>query len=417
MIRNVTPADRAPSFPLTVKKGHASVKIYEVRNRERTNYTVSYVGVKGRIRKTFADFENAEREANAIAEKLADGDMQALKLTGREKQIYVEAERALKDTGMQLDAVARDFARAFKILGHDGIIEAVRYFKKKVETGLPPMRVADAVARYSEAKGAEGLSEIYMGDIRKLLRPFAAAFNCNIATVQTDDIRAYLNHMNVGHVTRNNHRRVIGGLFSFARDQGWLPPNQKTAVERLKAYKVKQGEIEIFTPIEVAKLLAHADEDFLPWVALIAFGGIRNEELHKGLMWEAINFHQGYLIVPAGIAKTGRKRKIELPENLLEWLAPYRNRRGAIFARDYRKPKALMCKAAGVTWKVNGLRHSFGSYRLEAVKNEGQVALEMGNSAGIVKRHYADVVTAAAAREYWSITPIARGSSKVVQMA
>ncbi len=50
-------------------------------------------------------------------------------------------------------------------------------------------------------------------------------------------------------------------------------------------------------------------------------------------------------------------------------------------------------------------------------KKESSEAQLLARSAGIVKRHYADVVTAAAAREYWSITPIARGSSKVVQMA
>ena len=42
--------------------------------------------------------------------------------------------------------------------------------------------------------------------------------------------------------------------------------------------------------------------DFLPYIALIAFGGVRREELHKGLMWEAINFDRGYIIVSASIA-------------------------------------------------------------------------------------------------------------------
>ncbi len=50
-------------------------------------------------------------------------------------------------------------------------------------------------------------------------------------------------------------------------------------------------------------------------------------------------------------------------------------------------------------------------------KNAGQVALEMGNSAAIVLKHYFDIVEASAAREYCSIMPIAHGSSKVVHMA
>ncbi len=47
-------------------------------------------------------------------------------------------------------------------------------------------------------------------------------------------------------------------------------------------------------------------------------------------------------------------------------------------------------------YKRNALRHSFGSYRMETVKNAGQVALEMGNSAAIVMKHYFDIVEARA---------------------
>ena len=122
MIRNVAQGRAAAEFPLTIKKGHASVKIYEVRNRDRMNYTVSYMTpVKGRVRKTFADLELAKREANTIALNLAEGDLEALKLTGREKQIYVEAEQVLTRTGIPLHSVAHEFARCFDILGHGGI--------------------------------------------------------------------------------------------------------------------------------------------------------------------------------------------------------------------------------------------------------------------------------------------------------
>jgi len=67
--------------------------------------------------------------------------------------------------------------------------------------------------------------------------------------------------------------------------------------------------------------------------------------------------------------------------------------------------------------KRNALRHSFGSYRLETVKNAGQVALEMGNSAAIVLKHYHEIVDAEAAREYWSIKPVPRTDRKIVAVA
>src|SRR5438552_3280471 len=415
MIRNVAQGRAAAEFPLTIKKGHASVKIYAVKNRDRMNYTVSYMtAVNGRVRKTFADLELAKREANNIALNLAEGDLEALKLTGSDKRIYVEAKQALARTGIPLHSVAHEFARCFDILGHGGIVEAARYFKKHVEAGLPDVTLAEAVSRFTEAKKAEGMSDLYLKDIRGYLGRFASHFQCNIAPIQPEDLRSYLGAMKVGPVAKNNHRRLLVALFNFAKAEGWVHADQKSAAERLGAYKVRDRDVEIFTPAEVARLLAHVDADFLPWIALIAFGGLRNEELKKGLIWESINFNRGYIIVPAGIAKTNRKRKIDLPENALEWLTPYRNRTGPIFNRDFRKPLKRTCEAARVKYKRNALRHSFGSYRMETVKNAGQVALEMGNSAAIVMKHYFDIVEARAAKEYWNIRPAKR--SNVVPM-
>jgi len=416
-MRRNFPLSAVPTgFPIQIKKGHATVRIYHVHAREKSYYTVAYVDGHGRKRKTFADFDLAMREAEDIAQKLRDGDLQALKLTGAERQTYVVAERAIKDTGLTLDAVARDYARAVEVLGHTGIVEAARYFKKHVETGLPDVSVADAVKKFTDAKRREGMSEAYLKDIKTILGRFASNFRCNIASIVTEDLRDYINAMHVSPVAKNNHRRLIVVLFNFAKAHGWLRPNEGTAADALGAYKVKQRDVVIYTPSEVARLLAAADDDFLPYIVLIAFAGVRREELHKGLTWESINFDRGTILIPAAIAKTGRKRKIDLCDNVLAWLAPYRGNRGAIFAQDPRKRMAKVSAASRVTWKRNALRHSFGSYRLEMVKNAGQVALEMGNSAAVVMAHYFEIVDAKAAADYWSIRPVSETSQKIVAL-
>ena len=56
-------------------------------------------------------------------------------------------------------------------------------------------------------------------------------------------------------------------------------------------------------------------------------------------------------------------------------------------------------------------------YRMELTKNEGQVALEMGNSPKIVKDHYFEIVDEQAAREYWSIKPLPQERPQVVVIA
>lgn len=403
------------TFPLTITKGHASVKIYKGQNRGKVMFTLSYIGASGRVRENFMDLEEARREANTRAATLAQGDLEALKLTGRERQIFVAAAEALVPTGISLDIAAREFAEAFKILGHDAIIEAARFYRKHIDTDLPDVTVTDAVARFAEAKAGEGMSKLYLKDIRVMLGRLADTFRCNLQAVTADQLQDYMKGLKVGPVSKNNHRRLIVALFNFAKAQGWLRKNETTAADALGTAKVKSKDVEIYTPGEVGSLLSSASDKFLPWLLFIAFGGVRREELAKGLAWEHVDFEHGHLIVPAAIAKTGKKRKIELTANLKEWLANYRGSTGPIFAQDARKSMAKVSVEAGVPWKRNALRHSFGSYRMEATKNAGQVALEMGNSAKVVMEHYHEIVSAKDAKAYWGIKPAAAG--KVVAMS
>ena len=301
------------------------------------------------------------------------------------------------------------------MLGRDAILEAAKYFKAHAETNRPDVLVKDAVEKFAEAKAAEGMSKLYLKDIRVMLtNGLADAFRCNLASVTAEDLRTYLNgKKECGPVAKNNHRRLIVAAFNFAKAQGWLSPDAATAADALGAYKVKDRDVEIYTAAELGKLLEHADGEFLPFVALLAFGGIRREELHKGLEWSAVDFHQGSILVPAAIAKTGRKRKIIMPENLRAWLAPYSGRTGTIFAIDPRKRMTALSAASGVPWRRNALRHSFGSYRMEATKNAGQVSLEMGNSAAVVLKHYFEIVDAKASAAYWSLYPAGAVSNVV----
>ena len=63
-----------------------------------------------------------------------------------------------------------------------------------------------------------------------------------------------------------------------------------------------------------------------------------------------------------------------------------------------------------VDWPQNALRHSFGSYHLAHFKNARALALEMGNSPGVIFKHYRQLVKPAAAALYWQIVPKRAGT-------
>jgi hypothetical protein len=56
-------------------------------------------------------------------------------------------------------------------------------------------------------------------------------------------------------------------------------------------------------------------------------------------------------------------------------------------------------------WKHNGLRHSFISYRVAAIKNVAQVALEAGNSPAMIFSNYRELVTPQDAKGWFAIVP------------
>ena len=401
-------------FPLIIKKAHSTVKIYRGENRGKPFFTLTFLTTAGRRRETFTDLAEAKRTAQSRVDALAKGDLESLKLGGQERQIYVGASAALEPTGVSIDIACRTFAAAVDILGGDAILEACRYFAKHRDGGLPDITVTDAGARFVEAKRREGLSPRHIKDLMRVTGKFAHAFAVNLKDVTSEDLGRYIGAMKTAATSRNNHLKNIRTLFTYAKSQKWLAKNEDTAADGLAFVKTKRKPPEIFTPAETAKLLAAASERFTPYLALIFFGGLRADEISDDepregesrgqLRWEDIDFDRGVVNVPEAVSKTIR-RKIVIQPNLAAWLAPYRGRTGFVYDNEPSHDREACVEAAGVTWKRNAPRHSFASYRLEQCKSAGEVALEMGNTARVVMKNYADVVHAEDAVAYWSITP------------
>ena len=58
-----------------------------------------------------------------------------------------------------------------------------------------------------------------------------------------------------------------------------------------------------------------------------------------------------------------------------------------------------------MTWKRNGLRHSYISYRVAQTQNVAQTALEAGNTPKIIFSNYRELVKPADAVKWFGIEP------------
>jgi len=77
-------------------------------------------------------------------------------------------------------------------------------------------------------------------------------------------------------------------------------PKDHDELDPVARAKAGDSEIEVFTPVEMAEILPHADEGLIPFLTLGAFAGVRHAEIQR-LDWRDIQFDAGIIEIRAKI--------------------------------------------------------------------------------------------------------------------
>ena len=371
------------------------------------------------------DFDKLRAEAERIALAIVNADTAAMDMSAGERRIYIAAREALAPAGITVDAAAGIVAEAAGILGspHE-LIAAARYYlaRNPRRTVAPPTAqiVAELIAHLTD----KGRSAKYLLALRRDMGNFATA-HPKLDGLDEQAVAGYLRALQAGPRRRDNVRDAIVTLFRFARSRHYLPDDQRTAAEKIE--RINPGvEVETWSPHELALLIEHVSDRWRPWLAIGAFAGLRTSEIFR-LEWRAVKWEQRVISVSSKVAKKVRvSRIVPMSDNLLAWLAPWRDAVGPIYPNreTHRIGPAWttlehhhgdeirrLAKLTGIRWSENALRHSFGSYRLALVKNIAQVAMEMGNSPEKVREHYHDPKSEDEAKAYFSVQPPEAGAN------
>jgi len=292
------------------------------------------------------------------------------------------------------------------------------------------------------SKQASDLQGRYLRGLRNTCRAFCTAHPGPIDRIQIHDIERWLAEQRVGPRRRDNMLSELRHLFTFARSRGYLPVGE-TVAARVPAIHRLSGSIGIFTIAEMQLMLTHVDDAWLPYLAIAAFSGIRTEEIALAkdaakrkdpLRGEDFDWQESEICVRAETAKTGSPRHCPIPANLAAWLAPWRDRgASAPVAPPHHRPdremgatgrllRAINADLATqiappiprLEWKHNGLRHSYGSYRMAVLKNASQLSYEMGNSVAMIRRHYHNPRPTSQGEAWFAIAP--ESPDNVLQM-
>jgi len=331
-----------------------------------------------------------------------------------EAETYAEARRVeIQNFGLRAlslpDDTRHEAQRALELLQPHGktILEAVEFYIGHLERTAKSCTTEQLLDAFLWSKEGDKVSPRHLSDLRSRLGRFCRAFTGRmVSSIQPIEIADWMRNQPVSSQTQHNHRRVLHNLFNYAVLRNFVGENPVKATPPIR---VKDTEIEIYTPQEMALLLEHADARIIPYLTLGAFAGLRVSELER-LQWQNIEFQTGHIRVGGDIAKTRSKRLIPIIDNLRQWLMPYAKPEGKILPIElqntFRDLIHLACKQAGIQWKDNGLRHSFATYRFARTGDAARTSGEMGNSTGVMFKHYRELVTGEQATAYWNIQPI-----------
>lgn len=405
---------KLPAFPQVVAKGNSRVTIYRQDRTKRgkgESFLVAYYeGAKRRLR-AFASYPAARACAEQITGSVNNGDVDTLVLDAAQKAGYLRAVEAVRPTGIPLDVAAIQFADALARLQGRSLSEAVEFYSTRM-LSVKRKPVSEVVDELLASKSST--SPGYVAELKKRLRMFADAFQCDMADVSPKKIMVWADAHVWGKRTRFNRLTQLRTLFNFAKTRGYYP-REEDALAGIDIKWKNTGAIEVFTPDEMGRLLAVAKPEILPFLVIGAFAGLRSAEIAR-LDWSEVNISRRFIEVTAAKAKTASRRIVPIVENLAVWLAPYAKPSGPVCELVRPEKHAYDCTArkAKLKWKRNGLRHSFVSYRLAVVKDAARVALEAGNSPRMIFQHYRELVHEEQAAEWFAIFP--PGASKIVPM-
>lgn len=444
-----------------VRVGSAIAKVYFTPSGERDLFTLAYWVDGKRKREVFPTKEAAITAAKAAGGGLTSGKILGPELSAKQRTSCARALELLAPTGVPIEVAAGEYAQAKLKLKHIPLSRAIDGYLSKFPLDMPSKLVPEIVTEMLAMKRSDKLSERYLKQLDYNLARFARRFRGRLMDVRGLDVDAWLRELNVGPRTRNNLRNTVQALFNYAMSRKYLPKDHDE-IDAVPVARDGDGEIEIYTPEEMAELLAVASPEHVPFLAISAFAGVRHAEVQR-LDWSHVNGKAGIIEIKAGTAKTASRRVIPIVPNLSKWLKDFRRESGKIcgyanmvlqfveltrrvnekrraawakknkvntdalkaadkraaerltkLPRNQRRSRRTLMPGAETAtdegwkpflWKHNALRHSFISYRVAQTQNVAQVALEAGNSPQMIFHHYRELVQPNQAKAWFGIAP------------
>lgn len=317
-----------------------------------------------------------------------------------------------------------------------GLLEAVSRFVDMEKRDRASVTVAEAITAFRAAGSgwSDSQDRAYRLRGEKLMEAFPDRL---ISTVTGEELAEHLAATTGGPGAFNQGLRLVRAIWNWSAK----PPRKWCDVEAVKHIEGKQAvseEIGVLSHKQALAVMRAAEQWFpetVPGMAIALFTGMRQAEIDR---LTPADFTAEGITVPAGSAKTKRRRFIQMPEPLAEWLARYPIGE-SVTPPDWRRKQIAVRRLAGFRvwsdvvprlaivppmeatppaelpeWPDNALRHTAATVAVALGKPIEQLVFEHGHVGGLemLRRHYVGALPKAEALKIWAMRPETKAAKR-----
>jgi integrase len=357
--------------------------------------------------------------------------------TGKRKRKFFETEKEAKAECETLKARRDNFGVSLTAMTPARIAEAAEALKLLAPYGTSLIHATrDYIKRHSEKSASKPWKEVfaeylampkkrspkYSRDLKEAQKSMRALDKKLIVEISAPNIDKALSHF--APSTRNAKLRVLRAVFNLGIKRGYLAENP---IARLDFAELETGEVEVFTVDQTSALLKAAlenDFELLPFFVFGFFCGLRPDGELQKLEWSRVHLAEKQIVIPPEVAKTKRRRFVDISDNAIAWLEAYRQKGGSFSGKVVpcgksfltQRRRALQSNAKIEKWIQQGMRHSFCSYWLMKHEDANKLVLQSGHTdADTMWERYHRGVTKADAEKFWAIRPHWRKKTNIIE--
>jgi integrase len=400
------------------------------------------LGGEKRLRQMF----DTKEEADSWAREKRKLYLESFNARVEEKKQDAKSSTMVRFSGLS-ERQRGDIAVAMAKANNDSAVvaRAVEFYLKHHGAAGTSRKLCHVYREYLNGKRRLGRRVATVKDAHVKLRAFLKAFiRAKVSEITTTDVERWLVGCKFSPITRNSYRAAVVAFFNYCVRRRYIEVNPAQVIELSLMDQTMPGihtveevrcvltEARDYVPTaeyavmewrkgkngkkeevpDTGKRTLETDQEkikaararIVPYLALGYFAGLRPQNELANLDWKDIDFTDRTIRVDPATAKKRRQRYVDMSDNLVAWLTPYKRKSGKIgFSRfAFRAVR----KEADLKWPKDVMRHCFGSYHVALHGDYAKTSAQMGHSrTSELFKSYKNLVKKSAAEEYWKILP------------